>query len=102
MTLTYLEPPVTTPIPEPELDSEMAAAARCGAVLASAGLELSFDSDAPGEIRISAERPSGDPVRRLSSRELFALIALTPEELHAWAERPELPIPGRAEQAAER
>lgn len=101
MTLTCLEP-TAVPIPEPALGAEMASAARCGAILASAGLELTFDSEPSGEIRISAERPPGDPLRRLSFHELFALIALSPEELHTWARCPELPIPGRAEQAAAR
>jgi hypothetical protein len=100
MTTTCLEPPILAA--DVALDMELAAASRCAAILAAAGLEMAFDHTAAGEVRIAAERPSGDPVRRLSSRELFALIALSPEELQAWAERPELPIPGRAEQAAAR
>lgn len=100
MTITCPEPAaIATPAGDPQLDAEMAAAACCAGVLADAGLRVAFDErpaapDAP--VAIVLERPAGEPLRRLSVRELLALVALPPAQLRAWAKRPELPIPGSA------
>lgn len=82
------------------LDEELDAAAHCADVLERVGLRLAFHADPERGVRIAVERPAGEQLRELRPRELFALIALSPAELDAWAARPELPIPARAEQAA--
>lgn len=97
MTMTCPEPAaVSAPAGDPQLAAEMAAAARCATVLEDAGLGVAFDHAAPGDLAIAIERPPGEPLRRLSPAELLALVELTPAQVHAWAQRPELPIPGSA------
>ena len=76
------------------LDAEMAAAAHCATVLEEAGLRVRFDDRPDAPLAIVLERPAGAPLRRLDVRELLALVTLPPAQLRAWAERPELPIPG--------
>lgn len=97
MTMTCPQPAApSAPAGDRQLDAEMAAAAHCATVLADAGLRIAF-ADAPDRpLTIVLERPAGEPLRRLETSELLALIALPPAQLRAWAERPELPIPGRA------
>jgi len=99
MTMTCPEPAVPAAhAGEPQLDDEMAGAAQCAAVLEEVGLRVAFD-DGPGRpLAIVLERPPGEPLRRLDVRELLALVALPPAQIRAWADRPELPIPGRATQ----
>jgi len=82
------------PAGDPLLDAEMAAAAHCATVLEEAGLRVAFDDRSGASLAIVLERPAGAPLRRLDVRELLALVALSPAQLRAWAERPELPIPG--------
>lgn len=97
MTITCPEPAaVATPAGDPQLDAEMTAAACCASVLEEAGLRVAFDDAPDAPLAIVLERPAGEPLRRLSASELLALVSLSPAELRAWAERPELPIPGRA------
>lgn len=97
MTITCPEPAaLAAPAGDPQLDAEMAAAARCATVLDDAGLRVVFDDQPDRPLTILLERPAGEPLRRIDASELLALIALPPEALRAWAERPELPIPGRA------
>lgn len=84
------------------LARELDAAARCSRELEAAGLHLSFRLDPRDGLALELERAPGEPLRRLSGRELFALIDLEPGALRAWAARPELPIPGAAAQAAAR
>lgn len=95
MTLTCPQPAaVAMPAGDPLLDAEMAAAACCATVLDEAGLRIVFDDAPDAPLAIVLERPAGEPLRRLDVRELLALVALPPAQLRAWAERPELPIPG--------
>jgi hypothetical protein len=95
MTLTCPPPAaVAMPAGDPLLDAEMAAAACCAAVLDEAGLRVAFDDAPDAALAIVLERPAGEPLRRLDVRELLALVTLPPAQLRAWAERPELPIPG--------
>lgn len=97
MTMTCPEPAaLAAPAGDTQLDVEMAAAAHCATVLEEAGLRVTFDDRPDRPLTIVLERPAGEPLRRIDVSELLALIALPPEALHAWAERPELPIPGRA------
>ncbi|HET6449313.1 MAG TPA: hypothetical protein VFG31_09415 [Conexibacter sp.] len=97
MTTTCLQPAaIAAPAGDPQLDAEMAAAACCASVLEEAGLRVAFDDDPDGLLSITLERPAGEPLRRLSVRELLALVTLHPAQLRAWVERPELPIPGSA------
>ncbi|MBS1871054.1 MAG: hypothetical protein JSS99_15485 [Actinobacteria bacterium] len=98
MTTTCPEPAaaVTAPAGDPQLDAEMAAAACCAGVLEEVGMRVAFADDPDGPLAIVLERPAGEPLRRLSVRELLALVTLPPAQLRAWAERPELPIPGSA------
>ena len=97
MTMTCPEPAApAAPADDPQLDDEMAAAAQCAAVLEEVGLRVAFDDGPDRPLAIVLERPPGEPLRRLDVRELLALVALPPAQLRAWAERPELPIPGRA------
>jgi len=97
MTITC---PVPAALPAPagdsQLDAEMIAAAQCATVLEQAGMRVAFDHGPDRALTIVLERPAGEPLRRLDVRELLALIALPPAQLRRWAERPELPIPGRA------
>jgi hypothetical protein len=85
---------IAMPAGDPLLEAEMAAAARCATVLEDAGLRVAFDDRPDAALAIVLERPPGEPLRRLGVRELLALVALPPAQLRAWAERPELPIPG--------
>jgi hypothetical protein len=99
MTITCPQPAaLAAPAGDPLLDAEMAAAACCATVLEEAGLRVAFDDRRQAEpqapLAIMLERPAGVPLRRLDVRELLALVALAPAQLRAWAERPELPIPG--------
>jgi len=95
MTITCPEPAaVTAPAMDPLLDAEMAAAAHCAAVLEEAGLRVAFDDQPDAPLAIMLERPAGEALRRLEVRELLALVALDAAHVRAWAERPELPIPG--------
>lgn len=95
MTITCPEPAaIATPAGDPLLDAEMAAAASCANVLEEAGLCVTFDDRPDAPLAIVLERPAGAPLRRLEVHELLALVALSPTQLRAWAERPELPIPG--------
>jgi hypothetical protein len=95
MTLTCPQPAVTAmPAGDSLLDAEMAAAASCATVLEEAGLRIAFDNGADMTLAITLERPAGEPLRQLAVRELLALVALPPAQLRAWAEQPELPIPG--------
>jgi len=95
MTITCPQPAaIAMPAGDPLLDAEMAAAARCAAALEEAGLRIAFDDRPDAALAIMLERPAGEPLRRLDVRELLALVALEPAQLRAWAERPELPIPG--------
>lgn len=97
MTITCPEPAaIATPAGDPQLYAEMAAAACCATVLEEAGLRVAFDDGPDAPLTIVLERPAGEPLRRLSVRELLALVALPPAQMRAWAERPELPIPGSA------
>ena len=97
MTMTCPEPAaLAAPAGHFQLDAEMAAAARCATVLERAGLRVAFDDRPDRPLTILLERPAGEPLRRIEVSELLALIALPPERLRVWAERPELPIPGRA------
>jgi len=99
MTTTCPEPAaaaVAAPAGDPQLDAEMAAAACCASVLEEVGLRVAFADNPDGPLTIQLERPAGEPLRRLSVRELLALVTLPPTQLRAWAERPELPIPGSA------
>jgi hypothetical protein len=97
MTLTCPEPAaVATPAGDPQLDAEMAAAACCAAVLEEAGLRVAFDDGPDAPLAIVLERPAGEPLRHLSASELLALVTLPAAQVRAWAERPELPIPGSA------
>ncbi|HEU4702814.1 MAG TPA: hypothetical protein VFS37_10055 [Conexibacter sp.] len=95
MTITCPQP-VATPMPAADqlLDAEMAAAAHCAAVLEESGLRVAFEDRLDTPLAIVLERPVGEPLRRLDIRELLALVALPPAQLRAWAQRPELPIPG--------
>ncbi len=98
MTITCPEPAVTaTPADDPQLEAEMAAAAASAGALEDAGLRVAFDDDPDAALAIVLERPAGEPLRRLSVRELLALVLLPPAQLRAWAARPELPIPGSAD-----
>jgi hypothetical protein len=81
-------------VEDAQLDAEMAAAAACADALEGAGLRVRFDDDPDAPLAIVLERPPGEPLRRLTARELLALVTLDPARLRAWAERPELPIPG--------
>jgi len=94
MTITCPEPAAIAAAGNPLLDAEMTAAAQCAAVLEEAGMRIAFDARPDAPLAIVLERPAGEPLRRLDVRELLALVALSPLELRAWAERPELPIPG--------
>ncbi len=95
MTITCLQPAaIAMPAGDSLLTAEMDAAAHCGAILEEAGLRVAFDDDPDASLTIVLERPAGAPLRRLGVRELLALVALAPDQLRAWAERPELPIPG--------
>jgi hypothetical protein len=95
MTITCPKPAaVAMPAGDPLLDAEMAAAARCAAVLEQASLRVAFDDRPDAALAIVLERPAGEPLRTLDVRELLALVALDPAQLRVWAERPELPIPG--------
>jgi len=95
MTLTCPQPAAAAmPAGDPLLDAEMAVAACCATVLDEAGLRIAFDDAPDAPLAIVLERPAGEPLRRLDVRELLALVALAPAQLRAWAERPELPIPG--------
>lgn len=95
MTTTCPEPAaIAAPAGDAQLAAEMAAAARCASVLDELGLRVTFANDPDTPLSIVLERPAGEPLRRLVVRELLALVALRPAELRAWAERPELPIPG--------
>ncbi|MGN6189578.1 MAG: hypothetical protein ACTHOE_11810 [Conexibacter sp.] len=95
MTITCPEPAaVAAPTGDSLLDVEMAAAADCAAALEAAGLRVAFDDQPDAPLAIVLERPAGTPLRRLDVRELLALVTLPPRQLRAWAERPELPIPG--------
>lgn len=97
MTITCPQPAaIAMPAGDSLLDAEMAAAARCATVLEEAGLRIAFDDRPEAGLAIQLERPAGAPLRRLGVRELLALVALPPAQLRAWAERPELPIPGVA------
>ena len=97
MTMTCPPPAaVSAPGGDPQLAAEMAAAAHCATVLEDAGLRVAFEHAARGDLTIAIERPPGEPLRRLSPAELLALVELTPSQLRAWAQRPELPIPGSA------
>jgi len=97
MTITCQEPAASAAAAgDPQLDAEMAAAACSADVLEQAGLRVAFDDDPDAPLAIVLERPAGEPLRRLSARELLALVTLPPAQLRAWAERPELPIPGSA------
>jgi hypothetical protein len=97
MTITCPQPAaIAAPAGDSLLDAEMAAAACCAGVLEDAGLRIAFDDDPDAPLAIVLERPAGSPLRRLDVRELLALVALPPTQLRAWAERPELPIPGAA------
>lgn len=84
------------PVEDPQLHAEMAAAADCAGVLEEAGLRVAFRDDPDAPLAIVLERPAGEPLRQLSARELLALTTLPAARLRAWAERPELPIPGSA------
>jgi len=95
MTTICTEPEaIALPVGDPQLHAEMAAAADCAGTLEAAGLRVAFDDDPDALLAIVLERPAGEPLRRLSPRELLALVTLPAAELRAWAERPELPIPG--------
>ncbi|HEX4806858.1 MAG TPA: hypothetical protein VFU94_13240 [Conexibacter sp.] len=97
MTITCPEPAITaTPAQDPQLEAEMSAAAACADALDEAGLRVAFDDDPDAALAIVLERPAGEPLRRLTARELLALVTLPPTQLRAWAARPELPIPGSA------
>ncbi|HEV7775163.1 MAG TPA: hypothetical protein VGO48_17925 [Conexibacter sp.] len=97
MTITCPEPAaVATPAGDLQLHAEMAAAASCAAVLEEAGLCVTFDDQPDAALVIVLERPAGEPLRRLDVRELLALVTLPVAQVRAWAERPELPIPGSA------
>lgn len=97
MTITCPEPAaVATPAGDSQLHAEMAAAASCAAVLEEAGLRVAFDDQPDAALAIVLERPAGEPLRRLDVCELLALVALPAAQVRAWAERPELPIPGSA------
>lgn len=97
MTMTCPEPAApAAPAGDAELDAEMLAAAHCATALEEAGLRVAFADHPDRPLTIVLERPAGEPLRRLTVSELLALIQLPPAELRAWAERPELPIPGRA------
>jgi len=97
MTITCPQPAASAaPAGDSQLDAEMAAAACCADVLEQAGLRVAFDDDPDAPLAIALERPAGEPLRHLSAGELLALVTLPPAQLHAWAGRPELPIPGSA------
>ncbi len=97
MTITCPEPAaLAATAGDAELDAEMRAAASCATVLEDAGLRVAFVDRPDRPLAIVLERPAGEPLRGLSASELLALIALPPAQLRAWAQRPELPIPGRA------
>lgn len=97
MTTTCPEPAaLAAPAGDAQLDAEMTAAASCARMLDELGLRVAFDDDPDAPLAIVLERPAGEPLRRLSVRELLALVTLPPAQLRAWAERPELPIPGSA------
>lgn len=97
MTMTCPEPADLTAQSEtPDLAAAMADAARAAAVLEEVGLWVAFDDDAAGRLTIVLERPAGEPLRHLRAGELLALLELDPAQLRAWAQRPELPIPGSA------
>jgi hypothetical protein len=97
MTITCPEPAaLVTPAGDPQLDAEMTGAAQCATVLEEAGLRIAFEDRPDSPLAIVLERPAGEPLRRLTARELLALVALDPALLRAWAQRPELPIPGSA------
>jgi len=97
MTITCPEPAaLPAHAGDSQLDAEMLAAAQCATVLEQANLRVAFDDHPDSALSIVLERPAGEPLRRLDVRELLALIVLPPAQLRAWAERPELPIPGRA------
>ena len=97
MTTTCPEPAaVAAPAGDGHLAAEMAAAAWCAELLDELGLRIAFDDGPDAPLSIVLERPVGGPLRRLSARELLALVTLHPAQLRAWAERPELPIPGSA------
>lgn len=93
---TVATPTDATHADDPQLEAEMTAAACCATVLEEAGLRVAFDDSPDAPLAIVLERPAGEPLRRLGPRELLALVALSPEQVRAWAERPELPIPGDA------
>ncbi len=95
MTITCPQPAaIAMPAGDSLLAAEMAAAAHCGTILEEAGLRVSFDDDPDAALAIVLERPAGEPLRRLTVGELLALVSLAPAQLRAWAQRPELPIPG--------
>jgi len=95
MTLTCPQPAaVAMPAGDPLLDAEMAAAACCATVLEEAGLCVAFEDAPDAPLTIVVERSAGEPLRRLTVHELLALVELPLGQLRAWAERPELPIPG--------
>jgi len=95
MTITCPQPAaIAAPAGDPQLHAEMAAAARCAAVLEEAGLRVAFAERPDAPLAIVLERPAGMPLRHLAARELLALTTLPPAQLRAWTERPELPIPG--------
>ena len=97
MTMTCPEPAApAAPAGDSLLDAELAGAAHCATVLEEAGLRVAFEDHPDRPLAIALRRSAGEPVRRIGVGELLELIARSPEELRAWAERPERPIPGRA------
>jgi len=96
MTMTCPEPAaLAAPAGDAELDADVLAAADCASALEEVGLRVAFVDRPDRPLTIVLERPAGEPLRPLSVGELLALIALPPAQLRAWAQRPELPIPGR-------
>lgn len=71
-----------------ELTASMEAAARCATVLEQLGLQITFQRAAAFRgVEITLRNASGERVRELSPGELFELLALTPDQITAWAAR---------------